>query len=88
LVRKYPTFWINFLPFKVYSDTIYEKEQEILKNIELLSQYRKVIDESSLVYKLDSNGKIIYVNDNLLELSQYNKKILSVQIIIFYALMR
>ncbi len=56
---------------KYYSDTIYAKEQEIIKNMELLSEYKKAIDESSLVYKVDSNGKIVYVNDKLLELSGY-----------------
>ena len=56
---------------KFYSDTIYAKEQEILKNMELLSEYKKAIDESSLVYKVDSNKRISYVNDKLLELSGY-----------------
>ena len=56
---------------KFYSDTIYAKEQEILKNMELLSEYKKAIDESSLVYKVGSDKKINYVNDKLLELSGY-----------------
>ncbi len=56
---------------KFYSDTIYSKEQEILKNMELLSEYKKAIDESSLVYKVNSKKRISYVNDKLLELSGY-----------------
>jgi len=56
---------------KFYSDTIYAKEQEIIKNMELLSEYKKAIDESSLVYKVSSDRKINYVNDKLLELSGY-----------------
>ncbi len=56
---------------KFYSDTIYAKEQEIMKNMELLSEYKKAIDESSLVYKVGSDRRINYVNDKLLELSGY-----------------
>ncbi len=55
-----------------YSDTIYAKEQEIIKNMELLSEYKKAIDESSLVYKLDSSQNVNYVNRKLLELSGYD----------------
>ncbi len=56
---------------KFYSDTIYAKEQEIIKNMELLAEYKKAIDESSLVYKVSEERKIIYVNDKLLSLSGY-----------------
>ncbi len=56
---------------KYYSDTIYAKEQEIIKNMELLSEYKKAIDESSLVYKVGANRKINYVNEKLLDLSEY-----------------
>ncbi len=56
---------------KFYSDTIYEKEQEILKNMELLGEYKKAIDESSLVYKVGVDKRINYVNEKLLELSGY-----------------
>ena len=56
---------------KFYSDTIYAKEQEILKNMELLGEYKKAIDESSLVYKVGADKRINYVNEKLLELSGY-----------------
>ena len=56
---------------KFYSDTIYAKEQEIIKNMELLAEYKKAIDESSLVYKLGADKRINYVNEKLLELSGY-----------------
>ena len=57
---------------KFYSDTIYAKEQEIVKNMELLGEYKKAIDESSFVYKVNNERKITYVNDKLLELSGYD----------------
>jgi len=56
---------------KFYSDTIFAKEQEIEKHMELLEEYKKAIDESSLVYKVGINKKINYVNEKLLELSGY-----------------
>lgn len=55
-----------------YSDTIYEKEQELAKSVTLLSEYRKIIDESALVSKTDVHGIITYVNENLSRLCEYS----------------
>lgn len=55
-----------------YSDTIYEKEQELAKSVTLLSEYRKIIDESALVSKTDVNGTITFVNENFSSLCGYS----------------
>ena len=35
---------------KRYTDTIFQKEQEIAKNVQLLGEYKKAIDESAIVW--------------------------------------
>ncbi len=59
---------------KLYTDTIYEKEQEIAKNVELLNEYKKALDESAIVSKTDVNGTIIYANENFCQLSGYSSE--------------
>ena len=68
-------FDLNFSGLlKLYTDTIFEKEQEIKKNVQLLNEYKRAIDKSALVSKTDENGIITYVNDNLCELSGYKRE--------------
>ena len=50
---------------KRYTDTIYQKEREIERNVKLLEDYRRAIDESAMVAKTDINGIITYANANL-----------------------
>jgi len=56
-----------------YTDTIYQKEQEIVRHVELLDEYQKALDESAIISKTDMNGNIIYVNDKYVQLSGYNE---------------
>jgi PAS domain S-box-containing protein len=56
---------------KMYSERLYEKDQELQQSIKLLNEYKRAIDESALVSKTDLEGNIIYVNDNLVEASGY-----------------
>ena len=56
-----------------YTDTIYQKEQEILRHVKLLDEYQKAIDESAIISKTDADGKITYVNEKYLQLSGYTK---------------
>ncbi len=58
---------------KLYTDTIYQKEQEIAKNVELLNEYKKALDESAIVSKTDVEGTIIYANENFCQLSGYTR---------------
>jgi len=56
---------------RYYTDTIFQKEQEIDRHVKLLNEYQKALDESAIISKTDINGKIIYVNDKYIQLSGY-----------------
>ncbi len=58
---------------KLYTDTIYQKEQEIAKNVQLLNEYKKALDESAIVSKTDVNGIITYANENFCQICGYTK---------------
>lgn len=58
---------------KYYTDTIFQKEQEIDRNVKLLSEYKKALDESALISKTDLNGNITYVNDKFVELCGFER---------------
>lgn len=57
---------------KLYTDTIYQKEQEIAKNVQLLNEYKKALDESAIVSKTDVDGVITYANANFCEICGYS----------------
>ncbi len=57
---------------KYYSDTIFEKEQEIDRHVKLLNEYQKALDESAIISKTDQSGNITYVNDKYAKLSGYS----------------
>jgi PAS domain S-box-containing protein len=46
---------------------------ELSDNKELLNQYKKIVDQSSIVTKSDLNGNIIYANDNFCSISGYSR---------------
>ncbi len=56
---------------RMYSDTIYQKERELAENTQLLNEYKNAIDQSALVFKINKDGTINYVNENLEQLSGY-----------------
>ena len=59
---------------EIYSDTIYEKDIEIGKNVELLEQYIYALNESALVSKTDQNGFITHVNSKFMTLCGYEEQ--------------
>ena len=59
---------------KYYTDTIFQKEQEISRHVKLLSEYQKALDESAIISKTDVDGNIIYVNDKYIQLSGYTEE--------------
>ncbi|MEN8146888.1 MAG: ATP-binding protein [Campylobacterota bacterium] len=68
-------FDLNFTGvLKRYTGTIYQKDLEIERNVKLLNEYKKAIDASAIVSKMDPEGKITYVNDNFCEVSGYSRK--------------
>ena len=56
-----------------YTDTIFQKEQEIIRHVKLLDEYQKAIDESAIISKTDVDGNITYVNDKYLQLSGFSE---------------
>jgi len=58
---------------KFYTDTIFQKEQEINRNVKLLSEYKKALDESALISKTDLDGNITYINENFTKLCGYSE---------------
>ena len=59
---------------KLYTDTIFQKEQEIAKNVQLLNEYKNALDESAIVSKTDMDGRIIYANENFCRICGYEKE--------------
>lgn len=58
---------------RFYSDTIYQKEQEINRHVKLLNEYQKALDESAIVSKVNEKGIITYINDKYIKLSGYSQ---------------
>ncbi len=56
-----------------YTDTVFQKEQEISRSVKLLSEYKKALDDSALISKTDINGVITYVNDKLVKLCGFSR---------------
>ena len=68
-------FDLNFSGLlKQYTDTIFQKEQEIAKNVALLNEYKRAIDRSALVSKTNKQGVITYVNDNFCQLCEFSRE--------------
>lgn len=61
---------------KRYTDTIYQKEREIERNVKLLEEYRRAIDVSAIVSKTDAEGIITYANDKLSRVCGYSPETL------------
>ena len=68
-------FDLNFAGvLKRYSGTIYQKELEIERNVKLLNEYKKAIDASAIVSKMDPEGSVTFVNDNFCEVSGFSRE--------------
>ena len=49
-------------------------KSSILKNIELLHQYKDIVDRSSIVSKTDIHGRITYANDKFCNISGFSRE--------------
>jgi len=62
------------LTFNALSHFVEQTAKELHSNIQLLNQYKDVVDNSSLVSKTDEDGFITYVNDNFCKISGYTRE--------------
>ena len=68
-------FDLNFAGvLKQYTETIRQKDLEIERNVKLLEEYRRAIDESAIVAKTDASGMITYANDKLCSVCGYTRR--------------
>ena len=68
-------FDLNFSGvLKRYTTTIYQKELEIERNVKLLNEYKKAIDASAIVSKMDPEGTVTFVNDNFCAVSGFSRE--------------
>lgn len=51
-----------------------EQYEEIIRSHKILDEYKKALDEGSIISKSDKNGNITFVNDKLCEISGYSKE--------------
>ncbi|MDY0117519.1 MAG: PAS domain S-box protein, partial [Sulfurimonadaceae bacterium] len=59
---------------RFYTDTIFQKEQEINRHVKLLTEYKKALDEGALITKTNSLGEITYVNEKFIQLCGYEEE--------------
>lgn len=72
LISYYKTYGdkIKILNLKEENDI---KQEELLEKVQLLNEYKRALDESSIISKTDLHGKITYVNDKFIEISGYKE---------------
>ena len=62
------------LTFKALTNFIEQTSNELNSNIHLLQQYKELVDKAFLVVKIDVEGNITYINDNLCKVSHCDKQ--------------
>lgn len=65
---------LDNITFSALTHFVKQTSLELEENLELLNQYKIVVDSTSLISKTDKNGIITYVNDNFCRVSQYTKQ--------------
>lgn len=51
-----------------------QEDQQLIENLTLFEEYKRVLDESSIVSKTNALGEITFVNDKFCEISGYSKQ--------------
>jgi len=62
-----------FLKMKFWSKLI-KNDIENKQNLQLLEQYKNVVDRSAIISKTDSKGKITYINERFSKISGYSSE--------------
>ena len=65
---------LNNVTFTALTHFIKQTAKELKENTQLLEEYKIAVDQTALVSKTDIDGKVTYVNDNFLKLSQYSRE--------------
>jgi len=66
-------FYTMLKKLELGNKELYNANLQLTKNIELLQEYKRAIDQGSIVSVGDLNGNILYVNDQLLNMTGYSK---------------
>ncbi|WP_456473571.1 EAL domain-containing protein [Desulfolithobacter sp.] len=59
---------------RLLQEKVDSKTRELREKVKLLEEYKRVLDESSIVSKSDLEGNITYVNDKLCEQTGYSRE--------------
>ena len=62
------------LTFKALTNFIEQTSSELSSNINLLQQYKDLVDKAFLVVKIDTQGNITYINDNFCRVSRCDRQ--------------
>ena len=62
---------LDTITFDALSHFVKQTSHELRHNVQLMNQYKNVVDASALVSKTDKEGFITYVNENFCRVSQY-----------------
>ena len=65
---------LDNITFSALTHFVKQTAFELEENLELLNQYKIVVDSTSLISKTDKDGIITYVNNNFCRVSQYTEK--------------
>jgi PAS domain S-box-containing protein/diguanylate cyclase (GGDEF)-like protein len=60
--------------FKILTHLVNATQLELEKHINFLEQYKKVVDESSIISKTDPRGIITYANERFCDVSGYSRE--------------
>ncbi len=73
-IPKKETNSLDNVTFNALTHFVKRTSKELKENMQLLHEYKDVVDKSSLVSKADINGVITYANENFCRVSQYSQE--------------
>ena len=73
-IPKQETNSLDNVTFNALTHFVKRTSKELKENMQLLHEYKDVVDTSSLISKADINGVITYANENFCKVSQYSQE--------------